>query len=78
MLSRPSRDEPRSCDMLAAKACSPRRDSIQLRRGSHAFAAGRMRVTTSMKRAAKAWHPPGIPKAGRQVTLPTPLFVSAS
>jgi len=60
MLSRPSRDQSRCIDMLAAKACSPGNDCILLPRGTHAFAAARARVTTPFQRAAKACHPPGI------------------
>jgi len=62
MLSRPLKEQFRCFDMLAAKACSPGRDSILVRRATHAFAAGRDRATTPFQRAAKAWHPPGIPQ----------------
>jgi len=60
MLSRPSRDEFRCLDMLAAKACSPGGDSILLRRGTHAFAAGKAPATTlyseGRESMAHPWH----------------------
>jgi len=58
MLLRPSRDESSSIDMLAAKACSPSRDSILLPRGTHAFAAGRARVTTLFSEGRESMAPP--------------------
>jgi len=58
MLSRPSRDESRCFDMLAAKACSPGRDSILVSRGTHAFAAGRARATTLFSEGRESMAPP--------------------
>jgi len=58
MLSRPSTDESRSFDMLAAKACSPGRDSIQLQRGTHAFAAGRAWATIPFSEGRESMAPP--------------------
>jgi len=57
MLSRPSRDKSRCFDMLAAKACSPCRDSILLPRGEHAFAAGRARATTPFTEGRESMAP---------------------
>jgi len=60
MLSRPSRDQSRCIDLLAAKACSPCSDSILLRRRTHAFAAGRARATALFSEGresmAPTWH----------------------
>jgi len=78
MLSRPCRDQFRCFDMLAAKACSPGSDSILLPRGAHAFAAGMARATSSFTEGRESMAPPGIPKVTRSVTLPPPLFISAS
>jgi len=75
MLSRPLRDQSSCLDMLAAKACSPGRDSILLPRGTHAFAAGRARAITFFQRAAKAWHPPDMPKVARSVALLPPFLL---
>jgi len=65
MLSRPLRDESSCFDMLAAKACSPGRDSILLPRGTHAFAAGRARATTLFSEGresmAPSWHSQSCP-----------------
>jgi len=63
MLSRPTRDQSRCLDMLAAKARSPCRDSILLPRGEHAFAAGRARATTLFSEGRESMAPPGIPNA---------------
>jgi len=70
MLSRPSRDESTCFDMLAAKACSPGRDCILWRRGTHAFAAGRARAATLFADGRESMAPPGIPKVTRSVMLP--------
>jgi len=59
MLSRPSRDQSSCFDMLAAKACSPGSDSILLRRGTHAFAAGRARATTLFSEGRESMPPTG-------------------
>jgi len=59
MLSRPSRDESRCLDMLAAKACSPGRDSILSPRGAHAFAAGRAKATTHVAEGRESMAPSG-------------------
>jgi len=48
MLSRPSRGKSSCIDMLAAKACSPGRDSILFPRGTHAFAASGSWATTPL------------------------------
>jgi len=60
MLSRPSTDQSNCFDMLAAKACSPGRDSFLFPRGTHAFAAGRARATTLFSEGresmAPVWH----------------------
>jgi hypothetical protein len=77
MLSRPSRDESRCLDMLAAKACSPGSDSIQFLRGTHAFAAGWVPATNLFSEGRESMAALGISKGTRSETLP-PLSVSAS
>jgi len=59
MLSRPSRNKSCCLDMLAAKACSPGRDSILLRRGTHAFAAGRAPATILFSEGRESMAPTG-------------------
>jgi len=59
MLSRPSTEESGSFDMLAAKACSPGRDCIQMPRGTHAFAAGRAPATTLFSEGRESMAPTG-------------------
>jgi len=58
MLSRPSRDQSRCFDMLAAKACSVGSDSILWPCGTHAFAAGRARATTLFSEGRESMAPP--------------------
>jgi len=60
MLSRPSRDESRCFGMLAAKACSPCRDSNLLPRGTHAFAAGRAQASALFSEGRESMAPPGV------------------
>jgi len=57
MLSRPSRGKSSCLDMLAAKACSPGRDSILLRRGEHAFAASKAPATTLFSEGRESMAP---------------------
>jgi len=59
MLSRPSRDDSSCIDMLAAKACSPGRDRIQLLRGTLAFAASMARATTHFSEGRESMAPTG-------------------
>jgi len=58
MLLRPSTEESSCIDMLAAKACSPGRDSMLLPRGTHAFAASMSQATTLFSGGRESMAPP--------------------
>jgi len=58
MLSRPSKNESSCFDMLAAKACSPARDSLLLRHGRHAFGASRATVSNPFAEGRESMAPP--------------------